>query len=106
MKKIYIVRHCSAKGQQMDAPLTEEGRIQSKQLAKFFLNKNIDLVVSSPFLRAQQSIQPFIQETDITLELDERLGERVLSKEPMSDWRDKLKSTFINMDLIFDGGES
>ncbi|MDP4164490.1 MAG: histidine phosphatase family protein, partial [Bacillota bacterium] len=37
---------------------------------------------------------------------DSRLGERVLSRIHIEDWKGKLKQSFDNFDLVFEGGES
>jgi len=75
MKTVYLVRHASAEGQPIDAPLTEQGRKQALSLVDFFKHKD-------------------------------RLGERVLSTVSFEDWRDKLKQSFDDFDLVFEGGES
>lgn len=46
VRTIYIVRHCQAEGQAREAKLTESGRRQAERLAHFFLDKNIDYIVS------------------------------------------------------------
>ncbi|WP_332888779.1 histidine phosphatase family protein [Paenibacillus selenitireducens] len=55
---IYIVRHCKAEGQSPDANLTDEGYIQAERLAEFLHHKNIESIISSPYVRAVQSIFP------------------------------------------------
>jgi len=105
-KKIYIVRHCEATGQPPESPLTEKGLVQASDLAKFFANKKIDRIISSPFLRAIQTIKLVSEKFNIKIELDERLSERVLSSANLLDWLDKLKATFNDMDLKYEGGES
>ncbi|MCK9906839.1 histidine phosphatase family protein, partial [Frankia sp. Cpl3] len=62
--------------------------------------------MSSPFARAQESVRPLAKERGISVQLDERLAERVLSAEPMPDWLEKLRRTFVELDLCFPGGES
>ncbi len=42
----------------------------------------------------------------MTIEIDDRLVERVLSPTLLADWREKLAETFVNLDLSFVGGES
>ncbi len=37
---------------------------------------------------------------------DDRLGERVLSSLNLEDWQDKLKKSFEDLNLAFEGGES
>ncbi|MEH7348470.1 histidine phosphatase family protein [Gottfriedia acidiceleris] len=105
-KEIYIIRHCEAEGQPYEANLTKGGLIQANQLADFFSKIKIDQIISSPFLRAIQSIEPTSIEKKIDIVLDERLSERKLSSINLPDWLDKLEATFEDMELKFDGGES
>ncbi|MBT2716585.1 histidine phosphatase family protein [Bacillus sp. ISL-57] len=106
LKKIFIVRHCEAQGQPSESPLTEKGLKQAKYLVDFFNNAKIDRIISSPFLRAIQSVEPLSEKTKIKIEIDERLSERTLSKTDLPDWYGKLKATFNDMELKFEGGES
>jgi 2,3-bisphosphoglycerate-dependent phosphoglycerate mutase len=105
-KKIYIVRHCEAEGQPSKSRLTERGFKQAIELSEFFSNTNVDRIISSPFLRAIQSIEPLTEKTNIKLEVDSRLSERTLSTKDFPDWLEKLKATFNDMELKFEGGES
>ncbi|MGD6778004.1 histidine phosphatase family protein [Sutcliffiella horikoshii] len=105
-KNIYIVRHCQAQGQPAESPLTKEGFKQAAELAVLFSNIQINRIISSPFLRAIQSVEPFSKEMNIGIELDERLAERTLSSVNLPDWMDKLKATYEDMELKFEGGES
>ncbi|MEH7883037.1 histidine phosphatase family protein [Bacillus sp. JJ1609] len=106
MKTVYLVRHASAEGQPIDAPLTEQGRRQALALVEFFKQKEIDLIFSSPFKRAIDTIKPLSDSKKIKIIEDSRLGERVLSTVSFEDWRDKLKQSFDDFDLVFEGGES
>jgi 2,3-bisphosphoglycerate-dependent phosphoglycerate mutase len=106
MKTIYLVRHASAAGQLVDAPLTEQGRKQALTLVNFFKQKEIDIIYSSPFKRALDTIKPLSDSREINVIEDSRLGERVLSTVNFEDWRDKLKQSFDDFDLVFEGGES
>lgn len=108
MKKIIIIRHCSATGQERDAELTTDGKNQANTLATFLLENQlqIDYIVSSPFVRALDSIRPYALQANLSIQEDERLTERILSDVPMDDWMQKLESTFINIDIAFSGGES
>ncbi|MFF2879281.1 histidine phosphatase family protein [Gottfriedia sp. NPDC057991] len=105
-KEIYIIRHYEAEGQPYEANLTKRGLIQANHLADFFSKIKIDQIISSPFLRAIQSIKPTSNEKKIDIVLEERLSERKLSSIDLPDWLEKLKATFEDMDLKFDGGES
>lgn len=103
---VYLVRHCQATGQEPDAPLTETGKQQAITLADWFGRVPIGRIISSPFTRAYQSIMPLSERLGLTVEVDERLIERVLSPVPLDNWRKRLAETFVDLDLSFEGGES
>lgn len=108
LKKLIVVRHCSATGQERDAALTIAGEKQAHFLANFLIQNNLQIesIISSPFTRAIQSIAPFALRTNLPVGEDERLEERILSNNPMEDWLQKLEYTFTNIDISFLGGES
>ena len=105
-KIIYLVRHAQATGQAADASLTSEGIDQAEALAEFLLEAQISQIVSSPFARALKSIKPLSIRLNIKIKLDERLIEAGLSTIDYSDWLDKLRETFSDFELSFEGGES
>lgn len=105
-KVIYLVRHCQATGQAPEALLTGEGEGQARELAGFFKGKKVSHIISSPFTRAIQSIEPTADTLGIQIEIDSRLSERVLSTENLPDWMERLEESFGNLDLKLMGGES
>ncbi|MDR4889751.1 histidine phosphatase family protein [Fredinandcohnia sp. QZ13] len=106
MKNIYIIRHCEAEGQEPEAPLTNNGLTQAADVAAFFEHRKVDRIISSPFKRAIQTIQPLAKEINIEIETNQQLAERVLSSINMPDWFEKLRATFEDFDLAYEGGES
>ena len=106
MKRVYLVRHCSAAGQAPDRPLTAEGEAQAMQLAAFLAPMGITRIVSSPFLRAVESIAPLAARQGLPLETDERLAERVLSTEPLNDWEQAMRTSYLEVDRALPGGET
>lgn len=106
MKTFYIVRHAKAEGQPFSAKLTETGRVQAFKLIDFFKGKEINHIYSSPFVRAIETIRPLAQSRNLDIIKESRLGERVLSSNLFDDWQDKLKQSFSDFDLVFEGGES
>lgn len=106
MTNILLIRHCSATGQDPDAPLTLEGLQQAKELIHYLKNYSVSKIISSPYLRAVQTIEPFAKHFDIPIHLDARLQERILSSSDLPDWMEKLEETFNNFNLKFEGGES
>ncbi|WP_106767612.1 histidine phosphatase family protein [Paenibacillus faecalis] len=106
MKHIYLVRHCKATGQEPKAPLTQEGQEDAEHIAEYFIDKNIDVIYSSPFLRALETIKPYSVRTHKEILIDKRLKERILSTVNLDDWMQKLEETYENLDLKLAGGES
>ncbi|MCP1447967.1 histidine phosphatase family protein [Priestia megaterium] len=108
MKTFLLVRHCEAEGQEAKASLTEQGIQQAQQLM-YYLNKlsyPIDKIISSPYKRAVQTMEPYAKDTGLSLHIDKRLEERRLSGQPLFNWIEVLKRTFDDIDFKVDGGES
>lgn len=81
-KTIYFVRHAEATGQAPDAVLTDKGQRDAQALVPYFKEKAIDVVLSSPFLRAQATIAPSVSALGQSTVLDHRLREQ----HPCADW--------------------
>lgn len=106
LQKIYVIRHCEATGQPPEAPLTDKGHLQAIELAEYFSAIKINRIISSPYKRAIDTIQPLAKTFNIEVETDRRLEERVLSRENLQDWLGKLSASFEDLDLKYEGGES
>ena len=106
MQTIVLVRHAAATGQDANAALTMEGQLQARMLADLLLQFQIQRVISSPFVRAIESVGPFCRRAGLRLETDDRLVERVLSARNLPDWRDHLRLSFDDLDYCLEGGES
>jgi len=106
MKKIYMIRHCEASGQEANAPLTENGHRQAKGLVSFFEPLPIDRILSSPFRRAIESINAVAVQAGCSIEIHDDLHERALSSQSLTDWQGELRRTFIEFDYACPGGET
>ena len=105
-RRLLLVRHCQSTGQLPEDPLTELGLQQAASLAEFLADMNVDFVVSSAFLRARQTIEPFAEAAGLTARVDTRLNERTLSDGPLENWRDVIRGSFVDPDMRAPGGES
>ena len=105
-RQLLLVRHCQAAGQRSNAPLTDEGWRQARELADFLSDRPIDCIVASAFTRAQQSIAPLAANRGLTVRIDPRLNERLLSPTPIPNWRDIVRDSFTDWDRRAPGGES
>jgi 2,3-bisphosphoglycerate-dependent phosphoglycerate mutase len=102
---LYLVRHCRAAGQEPEAPLTEEGLAQAERLADFLAPLAPDRILSSPFRRAVQSVEPLAARLGLPIGIDDRLRERVLTTAPGS-WLEQYRRSFDDVDAVLEGGES
>ncbi len=73
MNEIFILRHGKAEDihetqskNDFDRRLTEEGQKKTNKLGLFFnsLEENVDLVLSSPYLRAKETAEIFVRNLD------------------------------------------
>lgn len=106
MPTIYLVRHCSATGQEPAAPLTESGKQQALALRTFFEDIPIERIISSDYTRAIASITPVATSKQLTIETEPKLRERILSLEPCDDWFELLRHSFTDTSFRLPGAES
>jgi 2,3-bisphosphoglycerate-dependent phosphoglycerate mutase len=106
MPEIVLVRHATATGQEANAALTTEGQRQAHLLADLLLPFQIQRVISSPFVRATESVKPLCDRVGLPMETDDRLTERVLSTRNLPDWREHLRRSFEDLDYRLEDGES
>lgn len=108
-KTIYLIRHCRASGQVPTAPLTPEGIAQAEGLADFLAPLRVERIVSSPYVRAIQSVEPLASRLGLSVETDPRFGEWVLAGTAASSF-DKylqmIRASFAEPTLVHPGGES
>lgn len=106
LKNIYLIRHCKAEGQPAEAKLTDLGLKQAKELMEFLKPYDIKYIASSPYVRAVDTITPLSRELNLSINIDERLKEKVLTSKEVEDFTPLLKAAFKDMDLKYEGGES
>ncbi len=103
---LLLIRHCRSEGQEPEAALTAEGVVQAERLAELLADAGITRIVSSPYRRAHESVEPLARRLGLAVTLDDRLVEHVLCTPPADDWEQKLRRSFDDLDLCFEGGES
>lgn len=106
MKRLFIIRHCRAEGQEPEAPLTAEGMKQAQELAEALEGAGIEFILSSPFIRAVDTIRPLSERLGKEIHVDNRLQERILSPTHLENWMELLEQTYLNPDMKLKGGES
>ena len=79
MTKIYFIRHAQSDNKNSDnrnRPLTEKGMVDRKLVTDFLQDKSIDIVLSSTFKRAIDTVKPFAISQGLEIELIEDFRER------------------------------
>lgn len=108
MRHIYFVRHSLRDftiREDREVPLTVEGLDLAKELKPYFVDKDISIIFSSPYLRAIQTIEPTAELLNINIVLEEELRERAVGDwvENFSEFSNKQWSDF---DYKLENGES
>ncbi len=77
----YLVRHAKAgsrrewEGPDEQRPLTAAGRLQAEAIAEHLGSRPITRLLSSPYLRCVQTLEPLAKELGLEVELDDDLAE-------------------------------
>jgi 2,3-bisphosphoglycerate-dependent phosphoglycerate mutase len=86
--------------------LSEAGRRESHRVADLLEGHDVAAIISSPYTRAIETVQPLADRLGMTIEIDLELRERHLSSGPLDDFQASLEATWRNFDLALPGGES
>ena len=70
---ITLLRHCDKTGEMAEAPISAKGFAQAQNLVPVLAKLGIQRILSSPFLRARQSVAPFAKAAGLTVETSEAL---------------------------------
>ena len=109
---IYMIRHAKSPfvvGQELTRELSTQGLIDAKKVADIMDNKKIDLIVSSPYKRAIQTIEKIATNKDIEIIVYEELRERQLKgafKLTEDEIYQAIKTSFEDIDFHLTDGES
>ena len=109
---IYMIRHAKspfAVGQELTRELSTQGLIDAKKVADIMDNKKIDLIVSSPYKRAIQTIEEIATNKDIEIIVYEELRERQLKgafKLTEDEIYQAIKTSFEDIDFQLTEGDS
>ena len=81
MAQLYLVRHAKAgeregwKGADFDRPLSNKGWKQSAALATRMMKHDPTALLSSPYVRCVQTLEPLAEMSGLTIEIEHRLEE-------------------------------
>lgn len=106
--KIYLVRHAEVKyiPDDLIRPLSEKGKKDVKKVTSFFNDKPITKIISSPYLRAIDTIKGVSLDKDIEIEKIHDCRERKVANEFIEDFDSFIKQQWEDFDFHLEGGES
>ena len=91
---LYVVRHAKAgsrhewEGPDHLRPLSKKGRRQADGLASLLADRNVQRVLSSPFIRCVETVQPLADKVGLEVELSDALAEGARTKAVLALVRD------------------
>jgi 2,3-bisphosphoglycerate-dependent phosphoglycerate mutase len=104
---LFLVRHAHSDYSADDMRgLSEQGRQASLRVADLLQGCDVAAIISSPYTRAVETVQPLADRLKMTIEIEPDLRERRLSSGPLDDFRTSLEATWRDFDLVHPGGES
>lgn len=108
MTTVYFGRHAHSTytKEERERPLSEKGHLDAENVAYILKDEHIDVVISSPYKRAIQTVQGIANTYNLSIQLEEDLRERLLSKEPVTDFNDAIQKVWEDWTFAYEGGES
>lgn len=112
MTRVLLVRHATsvpptAGGpDDRERPLTAVGLQQAELLSETLAESRADRVLSSPYLRALQTVAPTARELGLAVEQREELREWVSGLGPRPDWQAAYRCAWAQPSSAYDDGES
>ncbi|MDP7991290.1 histidine phosphatase family protein [Bacillus sp. MHSD_36] len=108
MTTIYFVRHAHSTytKEERERPLSEKGHLDAENITRLLKDKHIDVVISSPYKRAIQTVQGIANTYHVSIKIEEDLRERLLSSEPVADFNDAIENVWEDWSFAYEGGES
>ncbi|MFB6728664.1 histidine phosphatase family protein [Bacillus mobilis] len=108
MTTIYFVRHAHSTytKEERERPLSETGHCDAENVTRLLKDKHIDVVISSPYKRAIQTVQGIANTYNVSIQIEEDLRERLLSSEPVADFNDAIENVWKDWSFAYEGGES
>ncbi|MES5947361.1 histidine phosphatase family protein [Bacillus cereus group sp. MG6] len=108
MTTIYFVRHAHSTytKEERERPLSEKGHCDAENVTRLLKDGHIDVVISSPYKRAIQTVQGIANTYNVSVQIEEDLRERLLSSEPVEDFNDAIENVWEDWTFAYEGGES
>ena len=109
MTIIYFVRHAEPNymnHDDMSRELTKKGLNDSKLVTRFLSNKGIDVVFSSPYKRAIDTIRDFSESEGLEIHLEDDFRERKVDSGWIENFTSFCKAQWTDFDFKLSDGET
>lgn len=108
LTNLYFVRHAHSiySPDELSRPLSEKGMVDAMQITDLLLQENIEVVVSSPYKRAFQTVEGIANHLKKDIEIMDGFKERLLSDQPVADFNEAILKVWSDYDYSLPGGES
>lgn len=108
MTNLFFVRHAHSTYTQdeLKRPLSKRGFDDAIHVTEFLKEEEIDVVVSSPYKRAVQTVNGIAEYINTEIEIIDGFKERTLSTVPVSDFTFAITKVWEDYNFSWEGGES
>lgn len=108
MTHVYFIRHCqpdTSVHDDLSRPLTEKGLADRKLVSEYLSDKDIHVVLSSPYRRAVDTVGQFAAQRNLTVITMEQLRERRVGDAWIDDFMDYAQRQWEDHDYALENGE-
>lgn len=104
----YFIRHAQSTYtlDERERPLSEAGFEAALQVAHQLQGEGIEVIISSPYRRAVQTVEPLAQQLALPVSLNEAFRERHICQHPVDDFFEAMQRLWSDYSFAFEGGES
>ncbi|MFC4323172.1 histidine phosphatase family protein [Litchfieldia salsa] len=108
LTNIYFVRHAHSTytPDELGRPLSIKGLADAERICEILENENIDIIISSPYNRAIQTVEGVAKFIGKEVIIEDDLKERTLSVKPVEDFNFAITKVWEKPSFSWEGGES
>lgn len=106
--ELIMVRHAKVEytPDDKERALSKEGEEQRNEVLKILMNKEIDIIYSSPYIRAIDTIKPYAEYKNLEIQIVDDLRERKVSDHFIDDFETFAIKQWEDYDYKLEYGES
>src|SRR5690625_2901242 len=108
LTNLYFVRHAHSTftPDELGRPLSSKGFEDVEKINKILSKENIDIVISSPYKRALQTVEGVAKSIGKEVIIYDGFKERTLSRIPVDDFHSAITKVWAEPTFSWEGGES